>query len=273
LFVQRENQYWLFEYSRNPWYYLRIPAYLSIYLMVLGFILLVQYLQRVSMRQKFEAEKKIAEMQLLLLRNQIDSHFTFNAINAISASVLRNKPEEANDNIIRLSRLMRSCVEQADHLSRSLSLELEFVKNYLDLLKSRMDKAFEYVIEIDDDVDLDIQVPKMILQIYVENAVRHGIRPLDKGGCLWIRVKQAAQYLNIEIEDNGIGRRKARENGSSGTGKGMQIMEQFFVTFNKYNHQKISIEIRDLINENQQACGTKIVLKIPAGMKYSFYEK
>ncbi len=273
LFIQQGTQYFLFEYDRNPWHYLRIPVYLFIYLVVLGFILLVQYLQRVSMRQKFKAEKKIAEMQLLLLRNQIDPHFTFNAINAISASVLQNNPEEANDNILRLARLMRSCVEQADQLSRSLSLELEFVKNYLDLLKSRMDHSFAYVIEIADDVDLNMQVPKMILQIYVENAIKHGIRPLKGGGQIWIRVKHTGQYLNIEIEDNGIGRVKARENGSRGTGKGMQIMEQFFVTFNKYNHQKISLEIKDLMDENQQACGTTIVLNIPAGMKYNFYEK
>ena len=273
VFIQNENRYFICSYEKNPWFYLRWPFNIGIYFVVLLFIWLIRFIQRKALEEKYQAEKKISALQLLLLKNQIDPHFTFNAINAISASVLQGKPEEANNNIIRLSKLMRSSVEHGDRLSRTLSEELEFVKNYLDLLKSRMNPSFDYHIEIAEDVDLNCQVPKMITQIYVENAVKHGLRPLTGGGHLWIRVKKSDKNIRIEIEDNGVGRKKARSNGSSGTGKGMQIMDQFVETFNRYNTYKIRMEIIDKEDENYNSPGTKIILSIPTGMKYSLYEK
>jgi len=234
---------------------------------------LIRYIQRRSLQEKYNAEKKIAELQLLLLRNQIYPHFTFNAINAISSSILQNKPVEANENILRLSRLMRSCVEYSDQLSRTIAEELEFVKNYLDLMKNRMDTRFEYKIEISDDVEFNWLIPKMITQIYVENAVKHGLNPMDEEGHLWIRVNKVGRRLQIEIEDNGVGRNQASVNGSTGTGKGLKIMEQFCETFNRFNQHKIRVKIIDLVDNSKHPTGTKVSLSIPIGLKYNFYEK
>lgn len=272
IFIQSGDMYYICSYLKNPVYYFKYLVYASIYLLFLGFILLTRFLQRIALRQRYEAEKKIAALQLLLLRNQLDPHFTFNAINSISASILQEKPEEANANLLRLSKLMRSCVEYNDRLSRSLGEELDFVNNYLKLIKSRMNEDFLFSIVIDENVDLDWQVPKMVTQIYVENAIKHGLNPLQKSGVLRIGVKGDGGYLVIEIEDNGIGRKKAAMKDGDGTGKGMATMEQFYAIFNKYNTSKIRYEILDLKDTNNVPAGTKICIFIPINLKYRFYE-
>jgi LytS/YehU family sensor histidine kinase len=210
-------------------------------------------------------------MQLLLLSNQLDPHFTFNAINSISASILQSRPEEANRNLLTLSRLMRSGVMHSDKLSRSLAEELEFLQNYLDLMKTRADQGFSYQIDLDDNIDLQWQVPRMITQIYAENAIKHGLRPLPGGGVLTIRVAGDGKNIRIGIEDNGVGRKNAKANGSHGTGKGMAIMDQSIVIFNKFNQKKIRLDITDLEDGQGKSRGTLVSIVIPVGMKYRFY--
>ncbi|MEI7980921.1 MAG: histidine kinase [Bacteroidota bacterium] len=273
LFIQGGNRYILCAYGTNPWYYLRWPVYLALYAAILAFIMLVRFIQRRTFLQMVDAENKIAEMQLLLFRNQLDPHFTFNAINSISASILLSKPEEANRNLLALARLMRSCVLQSDKLSRSLAEELDFLQNYLDLMKARSEQCFEYHIETDDTVDLEWQVPRMVTQIYVENAIRHGLKPKKGPGVLDIRVSGDGKNIRIVKEDNGVGRKKAGSNGSEGTGRGMEIMDQSFHIFNKFNQKKIHFEITDLENEEGLPCGTRVMIMIPVGMKYRFYRE
>ena len=271
LFIQKGNRCIIASYDKNPLFYLKYPVWFAIYLLVLGFILLIRYLQRRTLRQMVNAEKKIAEMQLLLLSNQLDPHFTFNAINSISASILQSRPEEANRNLLTLSRLMRSGVMHSDKLSRSLAEELEFLQNYLDLMKARSDQGFSYHIDLDENVDLQWQVPRMITQIYAENAIKHGLRPLPGGGVLIIRVSGDGKNIRIGIEDNGVGRKNAKANGSHGTGKGMAIMDQSIVIFNKFNQKKIRLDITDLEDGQGKSRGTLVSIVIPVGMKYRFY--
>jgi len=271
LFIQKGNRCIISSYERNPIFYLKYPVWFTIYLLVLGFILLIRYLQHRTLQQMVNAEKKIAEMQLLLLSNQLDPHFTFNAINSISASILQSKPEEANRNLLTLSRLMRSGVMHSDKLSRSLAEELEFLQNYLDLMKTRADQGFSYHLDLDDKIDLQWQVPRMITQIYAENAIKHGLRPLPGGGVLTIRVTAEGKNIRIAIEDNGVGRKNAKANGSYGTGKGMAIMDQSIIIFNKFNQKKIRLDITDLEDGQGKSRGTLVLIVVPVGMKYRFY--
>lgn len=210
-------------------------------------------------------------LQLKLLNNQLDPHFTFNAINSISSSILNDKPEEANQNLIHLSKLMRSCVAQSERLSRSLAEELEFLQNYIDLLRTRMENRFEYRLEISPEVDLQWQVPRMVTQIYAENAIKHGIKPLSGGGILTVHVTTDKKNIVLEVQDNGIGRKRAGANGTHGTGKGIAIMDQAVDIINKYNRQKISVTVHDLTGSDNQPAGTLVRLVIPVGLQYNFF--
>ncbi len=268
LFCQQENRYWICSYDKNPLYYFRFPAYLAIYLGVFGFVWLIQFMQRRAMRQKFETEKRLAALQLLLVKNQVDPHFTFNAINTVSAAILQQRPDEANQGLLLLSKLIRSCVENAEKLSRSLGEELDFVNNYLGLSRQRNGSGFEYTVEIGDGVDLQWQVPRMVVQIHAENALKHGFSGMPGTWRLMIRASCNDRILVLEIEDNGIGRKEAGKSKSGGTGKGMKIMDQFFAIINRYNTRKLKSEIVDLHDDAGNPSGTLVRIFIPEGMKF-----
>ncbi|MEZ5196857.1 MAG: hypothetical protein R2764_10760 [Bacteroidales bacterium] len=115
---------------------------------------------------------------------------------------------------------------------------------------------------MDDQTDLKIEVPKMILQSHAENAIKHGLMHRKEGGLLNIKIHPNGQRLNIEIEDNGIGRKKAAEVSKGSTGKGMQIIQQIFTLYNKLFGYVIEQEIIDLTDSNGNASGTKVILTI-----------
>lgn len=271
LYMQSGNQRFIFSYEHNPWFYLKYPVYLAIYVVILLFFSLIHSLQRKRLRQLINAEKQITKMQLMLLNNQLDPHFTFNAINSISASLLEEKPEEANQRLLALSRLMRLSVQQADKLSRSLAEELEFLQSYLSLIRHRLNGQFTYRFDISDEVDLQLHIPKMIIQIFAENAVKHGLRPLKEGGNLDIIIRQSGKEVQIEINDNGVGRKVSRESGPHGTGKGMKIIDQTILIINKYNQRNITYSVSDLSDGSGKPAGTSVRITIPDGMNYSFF--
>ena len=267
----QQERFYVIDYRQNQWWYFKFPVYGGVYVAILLFIFLIRLIQRRTLRQMYDAEKKISEMQLLLLKNQIDPHFTFNALNSISASILQERPEDANRSLVNLSRLMRTSVLQSDKLSWTLSEEIEFLQNYIGLIRDRRNRSFLFQIKVSSTIDLEMQVPRMITQIYTENAIRHGLKPMGKDGILIVRINQIRNNLILEIEDNGIGRKKAEATGTHGTGRGMSIIDQTIATFNRYNQKKIQTEIHDLEDEQGQPRGTLVRLIIPVGMKYRFY--
>jgi hypothetical protein len=272
IFIQSGNRYFTCSYRKNPLFLLKYPFYTGIYLCMLLFIWFIGKIQKVALRQKYNAEKKIAELQLLLLKDQMDPHFTFNVISSISSAVVQKKPEEATRIIQRLSDLMRSTVIHSDKLSRTLGEELEFVTNYLEVEKIRTDGKFDYKVEISPGVDVKWQVPKMVMQIYVENSLKHGLKSLPGKGMLTIRVKKDASDMIIEVEDNGVGRKRSSSPGSLSTGKGLAIMDQYYDTFNRYNEHKIKYEITDLCDGSGNSAGTKVTICIPVHFKYNLYD-
>jgi len=270
IYIQNGNRRVICSYEPNPLHYFKYPVYLTVYLLILGFVMLVQYLQRRRTRQLVDARQKISEMQLLLLNDQLDPHFTFNAINSISASIMDEKPEEANRNLLSLSRLMRSFVQHHDKLSRTLAEELDFLQNYLVLMHTRLNTVFTCQIDIGDEVDLNVQVPRMITQIFVENAIKHGLKPLKEGGELKVIVHQQGNQVMIDITDNGIGRKEAGKRGEHGAGKGMIFIDQSIKIINNFNQKKIRYQVTDLADEHSNSTGTLVSITIPIGMNYRF---
>ncbi len=267
LFCQTGDSYSLVSYGVNPWYYLRYPGILVVFLIGTGFIFLIQFVQREKMKQRYESERKMAAMQLQMVKNQLDPHFTFNAMNTISSAILNQSTKEAYEILMRLSRLIRSCVDQSERLSRTLAEELDFVNNYLQLASQKFHHNFHYSIDIAEEVDLNWHVPRMMIQIHAENALKHGISPMEKGGRLMIRASVAGKFLRLEIEDNGIGREAAKKHRNGGTGKGQALMEQFFHVYNRFSDYKIEEEIVDLKDQQQNPAGTMVRIIVPAGMK------
>lgn len=266
---QLDNQLYRFEYAINPVYYWKYPAYAGVYLLVLIFILLIRNLQRLQLRKKYETERKMAELQLLSLRNQMDPHFTFNVLNTIGAAILQNKNEESYSLLLKFSKMIRTTVSSSDQICRSLQEELDFVKNYLDLQLIRCNDCFKFTINVDQHIDPLQPLPKMILQTYVENALKHGLIPKKSGGLLKISAVNENGRIILTIEDNGVGRQQAQINGTLSTGVGLKIMRQYYELLNRNNQFHITEEFSDLYDENGQAVGTRVVIGIPEGYVFA----
>lgn len=265
---QVNNHQYLMEYAFNPMYYLQYPVYLGIYLLILGFILIIRRIQRVQLQRKYETEKKLAELQLLSLRNQMDPHFTFNVLNTIGSEILQQRTDESYDLLMKFSRLIRTTISSANSICRTLHDEVTFVRNYLDLQTTRHEGFFEYSIRIDPAIAPMQLVPKMTLQTYVENALKHGLIPRKGGGRLLIEISRESAGIRLKVEDNGVGRQQAKINGSVSTGVGLSIIGQYYALLNRENEHPITETFTDLFDEEGKAAGTRVEVFIPEGFGF-----
>jgi hypothetical protein len=215
-----------------------------------------------NQRKKAQKEKEFIELQLKTIKSQIDPHFAFNAINTIASFIYSEKPDITYDYFTKFARMIRNILEDNDKISRLLSEEVEFVRNYLDLQKMRFKEKFEYVIQIDDNVPPGTLVPKMIIQSYAENAIKHGLMHRKSEGLLTIHIQQTDNQLRITIEDNGVGREKSAQYNPGSTHRGLRIMEQIIELYGKLYHTSIHQKIEDLSDENGNPMGTRVILII-----------
>ncbi|HEX2974709.1 MAG TPA: histidine kinase, partial [Bacteroidales bacterium] len=144
LYLQFGNSYNLYEYNRNPLYPLRFIEYAGIYMLLLIMAYLPKKIRQDQMVKKQETEKKITDLQLRILRNQLDPHFIMNAVNSIMSSITFNEQENVKQQLMHFSRLHRSLLLQADNVMRTLEEEISFLTDYLALEKYRFGDRFEY---------------------------------------------------------------------------------------------------------------------------------
>ena len=260
--INAERSYSIYEYKENTYYYFKYPFYLLLYLLLFGFFHILFLFQNQRIKKIYETERRLNELQMLTIRNQMNPHFTFNAINSISSVIYKEDKKTAYNFFTKFSDLIRFTLKNAEKISVPLSEEIDFVKNYLDLEKFRFKEKFDFTITIDKNVDQKIQVPRMMIQTFAENAVKHGLSHLDKKGLLKINISQQDHKLNLVIEDNGIGREAAAKLDIHGTGKGMKIIDQIFDLYHKLKGKKINHTIIDLMSDNNQSMGTKVIIEL-----------
>ncbi len=247
-------------------WFLIIIIILSVFIVIL-FTYLYLNRKRKKEKEKQKVEKMLVSMQMNTVNAQLDPHFVFNAISAIGTEVQLNNNEKAYDYYVKVTRLLRSSLSNKDTIVRSLAEEISVVEDYLELQKLRFEERIDFSIYLAKDINTDILIPKMCIQVFVENAVKHGIENKPEGGEVTIRIKNKDSYLNIEIQDSGIGRKAASKIHTKSTGIGLGAMSNFFNITNQSNKNKASFEIIDLY-ENNEAKGTLVILKIPVDYKY-----
>ncbi len=270
IFYQAGDIQNLFEYRFNKWYWLNFGYYPLVFAAFTGFVMLILYLQKRSISRLQETEKKITELQLALVRNQLDPHFTFNALNAIVALVNRSEKEKARDGLMLFSDLYRTLLTSARTTRWSLEEEIAFCRHYLLLERMRFEEAFDFSINIDEDVDQEVAVPKLIIQLYAENSVKHGLQKKKDGGRLDINIFRDEGKLLIEIADNGTGRNGARDKNKDSNGMGLELMNELFGLYRKLYNDRITAEITDLPDSSQKPAGTVVKVKIDHGEVAAF---
>lgn len=251
------------------WWF-RLSAFLlSVIAMVIIFRVRVN---QVTQKAKEEKEKLEMEKNLLLLEQkalqlQMNPHFIFNALNSIQHLISEKDHQKARYQLAKFSKLMRSTLENSRSNLLLLSEEIQSLESYLALEQFSRDRSFAYQIEIPDDLDPDsVYIPPMMIQPFVENAIIHGVAHLtDRKGVVVVQFELATPFLICTIEDNGIGRTKAKaiksQQGEQHKSTALQVTRERLELLERGTTE--SLKISDLISAEGVAIGTRVVLKVP----------
>lgn len=216
---------------------------------------------------KVSKQRRVANQQLALrsLRSQMNPHFIFNALNSVNSFISENDQRSANKFLSNFSRLMRLVMENSEHNFIPLQKELEILKIYLQLEHFRFKDQFDYNVKIEEEVDEEeFEIPPMLIQPYIENAIWHGLRYKPSSGLLNLRLSAKKDNLIVTISDNGIGRKKSAElktdNQKKNKSTALKNIHQRIEIFNDLHQLKIEVIIKDL---NEDGTGTYVELTIP----------
>jgi tetratricopeptide (TPR) repeat protein len=228
-------------------------------------VLLIILLAVVLIRQnRLRSSQQTLLLQQRLLRVQMNPHFMFNTLSSIQNFILRENKTAASDYLSRFSGLMRQVLYSSNTEMIPLEDEIENIDNYLALQKIRYRDLFEYTLEVDESIDQEsISIPPMLAQPFIENAIEHGIKPLEHDGKILVHLFEKDQLLKLVIEDNGVGRKRSEERMKTGTdghqSMATKLTEERIATFNRRRKNKISMFIDDLKNEHGDPLGTKVI--------------
>jgi len=221
-----------------------------------------------NIRQKQRANTII---QLASLRSQMNPHFIFNSLNSVNGFISDNEERKANRYISDFSKLMRTVLNNSNNPTITLADEIKSLEIYMSLEHSRFEDKFDYEIAIDQELNSEeIEVPPMLIQPYIENAVWHGLRYREKKGFLSLHIAQKGSKLIATIEDNGIGRvqseklKTAHQQDYKSTG--IANTKERIRLLNKLHGENFSVVITDL-EINEVAQGTKVVIEMPLHTK------
>ncbi len=216
---------------------------------------------------KTKYEKDLLELEAKALRAQMNPHFIFNCLNSIKSLIQQHEEEKAVTYLTIFSKLIRTLFINADKKEISLYDEIETCKLYLQLEAMRFDTKFSFAVEIDNTIDLkSIQIPALIIQPFLENAIWHGIIPRNTGGHILFTVFKNEAAVQIVIEDNGIGREASQRNRSASDiahqSRGVNLTQSRLELNNLLLQRQATIETIDKKDAAGNASGTKVIIKI-----------
>jgi hypothetical protein len=225
----------------------------------------VIYRVRTNQIRRVESMKiQMAELEMEALRAQMNPHFIFNALNSVKHFILSNDKFLAAEYLSNFSLLVRKILNNSKSSIINLEEEISTINLYLEMEKLRYTSKFKYDITIDENIHLEeIMIPPLILQPFVENAIWHGLMHKEETGLLKINVQKDGNQVICIIEDNGIGREKAKalktRTALNRKSYGMQITQSRI----EKSPIKIRSEIIDLKNEQGLGIGTRIIIYLP----------
>lgn len=239
-------------------------------LLIAALTLSTIFITRRILIKRNKKRTELLELEVKSIHAQINPHFIFNTLNSALHFIKMNKADAAYKHITKFSRLLRSYLRSSRYRYISLAEEMENLKNYIELQQTRFSFAFTYSLDLVNIADpRSVQIPSLLLQPIVENAINHGLLPLEnREGRLYIRLSRDERdaTLHCRIEDNGIGRKQAKMAKKDDLLKdesyGDQLLKDLMDIFNKY--EKMGIEM-NYIDKDAPETGTivNIIIKNP----------
>ncbi|MBK9255971.1 MAG: histidine kinase [Saprospiraceae bacterium] len=212
---------------------------------------------------KADYEHRMIHLEMQNLRSQMNPHFIFNALNSINGYIVENNTHLASEYLTKFSRLVRMILDHSKSEMIPLAKEIEALNLYVMMEKNRFDQPFDFNIIVDNNIDIDeIEVPPLILQPYIENAIWHGLMHQDKKGLIQINIEQKGDRLIFCIADNGIGIKKAGELKSKKAIKNNSYGMKITHTRIKNHDTSNEIAVTDIVDESGNIAGTKVIISL-----------
>ena len=247
-----------FTKNRNIW---------LISFIILGLLSLVLYF--LYRQRLLKNEKRILMLEQDLLRIQMNPHFIFNALNSIKLYIINNEQKNAVHYLNKFSKLIRKILDASSVKETSLGEELETMDLYMSIENIRFSNEIKHKTIVDPSINLDtIKVPPLVLQPFLENAIWHGLSSKKGSKEILISVNKPSQeFIEINIEDNGIGRTASAKIKAQKKihrkSIGINLTKERLSNFVKNLQNSFSLTYKDLNDTNNKPSGTKLTLQIP----------
>lgn len=262
---------------QKPFWESTIFILFSISLLATLFYFLYQSkLKKIQQKNQIELnritlENNLNQSKLTAIKSQMNPHFFYNALNTIQSYILSNDKKEAIIYLNKFSSLTRTILELTEKNYLSINEEIKTIALYLDLEKARFFNDFNYSIFIDEEIDTEsIKIPTMLLQPFIENAIKHGLLHLKGEKTIHIAFKKANNSLEISIDDNGIGRKRSEElnlnNRKDHISFATNAIEKRLEILNLNKTNKITVEYIDKYKFDEPM-GTTVIINIPTTWK------
>lgn len=249
-----------------------IAVTVVILLLIVGIVMVILVARRQNLAQQLKDsvyKNKLNDVSLAALRAQMNPHFIFNCLNSIKLYTEQNNSVAASEYLSKFARLIRNILDNSKEERTSLAAEIDTLRLYLDMEVMRFKDRMSYEIVVGQNVDTEfIDIPPLLIQPYVENAIWHGIMHKEGAGKVVIRIEHSASAneIAITVEDNGVGRLTASafRAGGEETHKsyGTQLANDRIALFNEKMRSSASVTIEDLYDESDTPRGTLITLKL-----------
>jgi len=220
-------------------------------------------------RRMLDFEKHVFEMEQKILHLQMNPHFLFNALNSIQSFILNNETDNAVNYLSKFSNLMRLILQTSRSANVVLSDEIKLLRFYLEIESLRFNHIFSFNIIVDSEIDEEFTaIPSHMVQPLVENSIKHGLIHKEGNGVVTVTFSQHDEYIEVIVEDNGIGRKKAMEiqsrNKLNISNQGISISKERLNLFNKQRNSGIfELNYFDITSDDGSVTGTRAILKVP----------
>ncbi|MBR9854644.1 MAG: tetratricopeptide repeat protein [Algicola sp.] len=235
-----------------------IGTILLVIISALGYLFYKRRRDALEKKKIAEFNAQVAETELKALRSQMNPHFIFNSLNSISDFISRRDIKQADDYLIKFSKLTRSILENSEKKWITLKEDLELMELYIQLEALRLEEKLNYTITVDSSIETDnTLIPPLILQPFIENSIWHGIAPKNGVGQIDLAIKKDKDMLVCSVDDNGVGRSKNHNQTHKNNSFGLKITSNRIDIINHLKNTKGSLK---LLDKNE---GVRVEIRLP----------
>lgn len=229
---------------------------------------LLEEKNRLISTQKEKIEQAKTELEGRMLRSQLNPHFIFNSLSSIQHFITENDKVNALRYLSKFSILLRKVLDSSFSLNNAMDEEIKLLKVYLDLESLRFNGTFSYKIDIEHDLDpQSYEMPTLLLQPFIENALLHGLLPKDGRKNLQVSFRANAQMIHCTVEDNGIGRQASgilnEKKSRHGLARGISVSRQRIAILSRQYHVPAGVFYEDILDEEGNIAGTRVHIDLP----------